>query len=59
MYSSTVSRCSSVSTTREEKRFPKTWSQRPWRALKARAYSPFRSRMPAERLGWGVSTRRW
>jgi hypothetical protein len=59
MYSSVASSCSSFSIGFEAKRLPKTWSQRRWRALKARAYSPFRSRMPAERFASRVSTTRW
>src|SRR4051812_9297800 len=50
MYSSVASSCSSPSMGFEEKRLPKTWSQRRWSALKARAYSPFRSRMPADKV---------
>jgi len=58
-YSSVWSYCSSDSITFDQKRRPKTWSFRRWRSLKARAYWPFRSRIPSERFGNAVSTTRW
>jgi hypothetical protein len=59
MYSRVFSYCSSDSTSFDQKRRPKTWFFRAWRSLKARAYWPFRSRIPSERFASGVSIRRW